>query len=163
MNLLQAVTELSHEFGTADYIHGGGGNTSAKDTETLWIKPSGTTLGNLTPESFVSVDRRKLGELYKVPTPTDPDAREAIIKDMMMAAVHPGQSARPSVETPLHDSLSGTFVVHTHPALVNGMTCAKGGIDTCRSLFPNALWINYVDPGYMLCMRVREETPEDEP
>ncbi len=156
MELLQAVTDLSHEFGTADYIHGGGGNTSAKDTDTLWIKPSGTTLGNLTPESFVSVDRSKLGELYKVTPPTDPDAREAIIKDTMMAAVRPGQSARPSVETPLHDSLGETFVVHTHPALVNGMTCAKGGADTCRSLFPNALWIDYVDPGYMLCMRVRE-------
>ena len=157
MNLLQAVTELSHEFGTADYIHGGGGNTSGKDTETLWIKPSGTTLGGLTPESLVAVDRRKLAEIYKVTPPADPAAREAIIKETMMAAVRPGQSARPSVETPLHDSLPGTFVVHTHPALVNGMTCAKGGVDTCRLLFPRALWIDYVDPGYVLCMRVRED------
>ncbi len=157
MSLLQAIIELSHEFGTSEYIHGGGGNTSVKDTETLWIKPSGTTLTELTPESLVAIDRRRLGALYRLTPPADPSAREAIVKEMMMAAVCPGGSSRPSVEAPLHDSLTETFVVHTHPALVNGMTCSKGGAGACKSLFPDALWIDYVDPGYVLCIRVREE------
>lgn len=45
MARLQTITALSHEFGTADYVKGGGGNTSCKDETTLWVKPSGTTLG----------------------------------------------------------------------------------------------------------------------
>ena len=44
MNLLETVTELSHEYAGVDFVRDGGGNTSAKDDATLWIKPSGTAL-----------------------------------------------------------------------------------------------------------------------
>lgn len=47
MDSLKTITELSHEFGSDDFVKGGGGNTSCKTTETLWVKPSGTTLGGL--------------------------------------------------------------------------------------------------------------------
>ena len=157
MELLRLITELSHEFGTEDYVKGGGGNTSVKDTDTLWVKPSGTTLGGITPESFVALDRKKLGELYSVAPPSDPAAREALVKEKMLVAVRPGSSGRPSVEAPLHDSFAAVFVVHTHPVLVNGMTCAQNGEDACRSLFPDALWIEYTDPGFTLSMKVRKE------
>jgi rhamnose utilization protein RhaD (predicted bifunctional aldolase and dehydrogenase) len=40
--------------------------------------------------------------------------------------------------------------------LVNGLTCAKGGEAACKELFPEALWVEYIDPGYTLCMEVRE-------
>ncbi len=49
-----------------------------------------------------------------------------------------------------------TYVVHTHPMLINGLTCAKGGEAACKRLFPDALWVEYIDPGYTLCMEVRE-------
>ena len=157
MDILQTITELSHEFGTTDYVRGGGGNTSCKNAETLWVKPSGTTLGGLKPELFVALDRAKLGELYQVETPADASAREVLVKDMMANAVLPDSSGRASVESPLHDSLSATFVVHTHPALVNGMTCGKNGKEKCQELFAKALWLDYIDPGYTLCMFVRDE------
>ena len=48
------------------------------------------------------------------------------------------------------------FVVHTHPALVNGLTCAKEGEAACKRLFPEVLWVEYIDPGYTLCMEVRK-------
>ena len=38
-----------------------------------------------------------------------------------------------------------------------GSLCAKDGAETCHALFPSALWIDFVDPGYTLCMRVQEE------
>jgi len=155
--LLNQITELSHEFGTSDYVLGGGGNTSAKNDSTLWVKPSGTTLSNLTPDSFVAIDRSKLAELYQVTPPANPSAREALVKEMMSKAVLQQSSGRASVESPLHDSLNARFVVHTHPALVNGMTCSKNGADVCRKLFPDALWLDYIDPGYTLCIQVRGE------
>ncbi len=154
--LLKQITALSHEFGTADYVKGGGGNTSCKNKTTLWVKPSGTTLAAMTPDRFVAMRRPKILELYAAVPPAEPTAREALVKDLMAGAVDAGSSGRPSVEAPLHDSFDATYVVHTHPALVNGMTCAVNGEQACRQLFPNALWIPYTDPGYTLCMRVRQ-------
>jgi rhamnose utilization protein RhaD (predicted bifunctional aldolase and dehydrogenase) len=155
--LLEAITELSHEFGTTDYVRGGGGNTSAKNDTTLWVKPSGTTLGALTPETFVAMSRARLAELYDVQAPRDANAREALVKQYMENAVLPDSSGRASVEAPLHSTLSARYVVHTHPALVNGMTCARDGKAACRALFPEALWLDFIDPGFTLCIKVRQE------
>jgi len=156
MDILRTITELSHAFGTTDYVLAGGGNTSCKTAETLWIKPSGTTLGGLTMESFVAMNRALLGRLYEAETPKDPAAREELVKDMMAAAVRQDTPGRASVEAPLHDSLSARYVVHTHPASVNGLTCALGGKAAAARLFPDALWVPYIDPGYTLCMAVRK-------
>ena len=156
MNILEAITALSHEFGTTDYVRGGGGNTSCKDKHTLWVKPSGTTLSGLAPEIFVALNREKLAELYSIKPPVGSSQREAFVKEMMQEAVLPETPGRASVEAPLHDSLKARYIVHTHPYIVNGMTCSKNGKKVCEELFPSALWLDYVDPGYTLCMQVRK-------
>ncbi len=153
--MLDKITELSHEFSTPEYIQGGGGNTSAKNQETLWIKPSGVTLAELTEDMFVAMDRRKLAKLFEAKMPAESSAREAAVMDLMMTAMYPYSSGRPSVEAPLHDTLDATFVVHTHPYIVNGMTCSRNAAEVCKRLFPEALWVEYVDPGYTLCSVVR--------
>ena len=156
MGILETITELSHEFGTAEYVRAGGGNTSCKTDDTLWVKPSGTTLAGLKPETFVAMDRSLLSRLYDAETPAGPADREELVKNMMAAAVKPETPGRASVEAPLHDSISARYVVHTHPAAVNGLTCAVGGRAAAARLFPDALWVPYVDPGYTLCMAVRK-------
>jgi len=155
MTDLEIIVELSHEFGTVDYVKGGGGNTSVKNETTLWVKPSGTTLAGLTTETFVAMNREKINELYAVETPTVAAEREELVKNLMAKAVE-NDAGRPSVEAPLHNVFDAKFVVHTHPALVNGLTCAKEGKAACERLFPEALWVEYIDPGYTLCMEVRE-------
>jgi rhamnose utilization protein RhaD (predicted bifunctional aldolase and dehydrogenase) len=156
MELLKNITELSHEFGTPKYLKGGGGNTSAKNKDTLWIKPSGTSLLDMKPELFVAMDRAKLTVLYRTTPPAGVAAREEWVKNTMVAAVRPGAIGRPSVEAPLHNLLDAAYVVHTHPALVNGLTSGKNGPKICMEFFPDSLWVDYVDPGYTLCMRVVE-------
>ena len=153
-SLLADITALSHAFGGPLYVKGGGGNTSCKTEATLWVKPSGTTLAGLHPDRFVALDRSRLRALYDLPVPTDAAAREALVKDAMAAAVCAGSAGRPSVEAPLHELLPHRFVVHTHSVLVNGMTCARDGESVCRSLFPEAMWIPYIDPGFTLCRDV---------
>ena len=155
MNDLKTIVRLSHEFGTVDYVKGGGGNTSVKNKTTLWVKPSGTTLGGLAEETFVAMNRAKINELYRVETPTNSAAREELVKNLMAAAVE-NDAGRPSVEAPLHNVFEAKFVVHTHPCAVNGLTCAKNGGEICKKLFPDALWVEYIDPGYTLCMEVRK-------
>jgi rhamnose utilization protein RhaD (predicted bifunctional aldolase and dehydrogenase) len=154
MTDLDKIVTLSHQFGGVDYVKGGGGNTSVKNGSTLWVKPSGTTLSGLRADSFVSMDRQTIDKLYGVASPSDAAAREELVKDMMAAAVL-NEAGRPSVEAPLHNVFDATFVVHTHPALVNGLTCGQEGEAACRRLFPEALWVEYIDPGYTLCMEVR--------
>lgn len=154
---LHLITQLSHAFGTPDYVKGGGGNTSVKTGDTLWIKPSGTTLAGLKPDAFVPIDRPRLQALIDMVPPADASAREEMVKNLLQDAVLDVTRGRPSVETPLHDMLRATFVVHTHPPLVNGMTCGIKGATWARRLFPEALWVPYTDPGYVLSMRVRDE------
>jgi len=154
---LEELAALSREFGTVSYVKGGGGNTSLKDSSTLWVKPSGRTLSEMTPDAFVALDRSRLAKLYSVTVPEDPHAREEMVKEIMAGAVRPDSRGRPSVEAALHDSFEAVFVVHVHPPLVNGMTCAREGEAGCRRLFPEALWIPYQDPGYTLCMACRRE------
>jgi rhamnose utilization protein RhaD (predicted bifunctional aldolase and dehydrogenase) len=103
------------------------------------------------------MDRVKLAKLNDVKPPENPTEREALIKDFMIAAKLDPDSGRPSVEAPLHNSLDAALIVHTHPASVNGMTCAVNGAKVCKELFPDALWIDYIDPGYTLCMQVNKD------
>lgn len=155
MHELNTLVELSHEFGTPEYVKGGGGNTSVKSKATMWIKPSGTTLAGLTADTLVAMDRGKIDALYQVGTPVNSADREELVKNLMADAVENG-GGRPSVEAPLHNVFDATYVVHTHAVLVNGLTCAQGGEGASRRLFPDALWVEYIDPGYTLCMDVRE-------
>ncbi len=155
MQDLKTIVELSHEFGTPEYVKGGGGNTSFKDASTLWVKPSGTTLAGLREDTFVSLDRAKVNQLYDVETPEESHAREELVKNFMAEAVL-NDAGRPSVEAPLHNILETNFVVHTHALLVNGMTCAKDGETVSNRLFPDALWVEYVDAGYTLCMVLKD-------
>lgn len=161
-NNLDIVTALSHAYGGDDYVKGGGGNTSFKDEATLWIKPSGTTLSGLSPDRFVKIDRSRLNAVYEMVAPADAAAREERVRNLLQDSVLDEGRGRPSVETPLHDLLRHAFVVHTHPPLVNGMTCAAEGGKAAARLFPEALWIPYTDPGYVLSMRVRDDVAEYE-
>tara|TARA_B100000676_G_scaffold4552_1_gene4169 strand:+ start:142 stop:1299 length:1158 start_codon:yes stop_codon:yes gene_type:complete len=154
MDDLKTIVELSHEFGTPDYVKGGGGNTSVKNETTLWVKPSGTTLGGLTEDTFVTLNRTKVNELFTVETPTESAAREELVKNFMAEAVE-NKAGRPSVEAPLHNIINTRFVVHTHPFLVNGLTCAKEGEMVARNLFPDALWVEYIDAGYTLSVELK--------
>ncbi len=156
VELLNEITRLSHKFGSEDYVRGGGGNTSVKNSKTIWIKPSGTVLSQLKPDDFVALDRAKLGALYNADVPENPDDRESLVKDILMQSVLPDSKGRPSVESPLHDSLESRFVVHTHPTRVNGLTCSKQGKTAAKQLFPQALWVEYIDPGFTLCMQIRK-------
>ena len=154
---LETIVKLAHAFGDNEYVVGGGGNVSVKDDRTIWVKPSGTTLAKLRPEQLVAMDRQRLRQIYSLAPPTDSQGREALVQQTLAQAACGDAKGRPSVESPLHEAFEYTFVVHTHPPAVNGMTCSLNGEHACRELFPEALWLPYTDPGYTLCMRARRD------
>lgn len=155
---LKEIKDLSNFFGkNPAYVLAGGGNTSYKDKKYLYVKPSGLSLSEIKETCFVKLDREKLRLLFTEIPPSEPSDRESFIKQILASALCYDSSGRPSVETPLHEILPYNFVVHLHPALVNGMTCGKKGEKICSLLFPNSHWVEYVDPGYTLAMKINEE------
>ena len=159
-SLLKILTETTRKFGSNKYVKGGGGNSSVKTKDIIWVKPSGSTMETITADKFVALERSKILRMDEVSLSGDVKGREALAKDIMTVAVMQGSSGRPSVETPLHNLFDNTFVIHTHPALVNGMTCAKDGKMICEKLFPMALWMEYTDPGITLYQLVRDRVAE---
>jgi rhamnose utilization protein RhaD (predicted bifunctional aldolase and dehydrogenase) len=156
---LQELAGISRFYGAdTSYVIAGGGNTSFKDAANLYIKGSGTSLAAIKPEDFVKMDRAKLAAIWGKNYPKDADQRESAVLADMMAAKCPGEeSKRPSVETLLHDILPFAYVVHTHPSLVNGLTCAQKGEEAVKELFGgDAVWIPITNPGYILSLKVKE-------
>ena len=58
------------------------------------------------------------------------------------------------METSLHNCMGFAFVVHLHPTLVNGLMCSVNAEAACKEIFPDALYIEYTDPGYTLFKKV---------
>jgi len=152
---LSVITALSRTYGANPaFVLAGGGNTSFKDDRFLYVKPSGIRLADIKESDFVQMDRQILRQCFDIRDYKDTADREAKVKKMMEYAVCPGSSGRPSVEAPLHELMPFTFVVHLHPGMVNGMTCGLKGRQECARMFPEALWIDYVDPGFILAKTV---------
>ena len=149
--MLSTITKLSNCYGAnPEFVLAGGGNTSCKDEKYLYVKPSGVSLAKITEGDFVKMERAIIRECFSWTEFASANEREARIKSLMAYAVAPGSSGRPSVEAPLHELMDFKFVVHLHPGMVNGMTCGKNGAAKCAELFPEALWVEYVDPGFTL-------------
>ncbi len=154
---LETIAALSRKFGSDQrFVLAGGGNTSYKDEKHLYVKPSGIALSAIQPENFVKMDRESVRKVFEMNPPSNVDEREALVKKLMAEAVCPDSSGRPSVEAPLHELMPFKYVVHLHPAMVNGMTCGVNGEKVCAEIFPKALWIPYIDPGYTLSAKVSE-------
>ncbi len=155
---LAALADMSNRYGkNAAYVLAGGGNTSYKSEENLWIKGSGTSLATIKPEDFVVMDRKALSNMWTAAYPAEEKAREAAVLEDMMAARIPGETRRPSVETLLHDLFPQKYILHLHPAMVNGLTCARLGKENTLRLFPDAVWVDACKPGYILALSCKEE------
>lgn len=158
---IKTLVELCHRYGTSTYVNCGGGNISWKDGDFLWIKASGTYLSQASEDTLVAVRRQSLQALYQATVPEDTNEREAWAKQIIQQSVaNDLTTGRPSVETPLHDLFDANFVVHTHPAVVNGLSCAREAETASQMLFPDAMWVSYVDPGVTLCLLVKRQFEE---
>ncbi len=158
---LNKLAAMSNKYGAdASYVLAGGGNTSFKSAETLYIKGSGTALATIKPEEFVKMNRALLGSMWTKEYPAvEADREAAVLEDMMDARVK-GETRRPSVETLLHELFPQSYVLHVHPALVNGLTCSVEGESAMKRLFPDAVWVKATKPGYILALECRKMCEE---
>ena len=160
MKEIQELIEISHFYGkNGDYIIAGGGNTSFKTADCLWVKASGTTLGDIAESGFAVLNRKELACIAINRYSDDPNRREQEIKDdLLRASVHPENRLRPSVESSLHDLIRYRFVVHTHPTMVNALLCSQHAEAEAKAMFGSeVVYIPYTDPGYILFKKVESE------
>ena len=154
MKELENLIAISRKYGAdSRYVIAGGGNTSYKDAQHLWVKASGHALATIDENGFAVLDRAKLTPMGEKAYSADPTEREAQVKEDLASACLT-RDRRPSVETSLHDCMDFAYVVHLHPTLVNGLMCSVNAANICDELFPDALYIEYTDPGYTLFKKV---------
>ncbi|MDP2335442.1 MAG: SDR family NAD(P)-dependent oxidoreductase [Bacteroidota bacterium] len=154
---LQELIEVSQHYGRQkDFVIAGGGNTSYKDENHIYIKASGFSLATIGEDGFAQLDRKALQVITEKNYSEDVMERENQIKnDLLNARVHPEKGQRPSVETSLHNLLNFRFVVHTHSTKVNGLMCGKDAEKRTADLFDDeVVFVPYTDPGYILYKEV---------
>jgi rhamnose utilization protein RhaD (predicted bifunctional aldolase and dehydrogenase)/NAD(P)-dependent dehydrogenase (short-subunit alcohol dehydrogenase family) len=157
MKEIQQLIEISQFYGRdSRFVIAGGGNTSYKNAEKIWVKASGSSLAAITEDGFAVLDRAKLNLMSDKTYSANAAEREEQVKnDLADATITKGK--RPSVETSMHNVIDFAFVVHMHPTLVNGLMCANNAQADLQKLFgAKALYIEYTDPGYVLFKKVED-------
>ena len=147
----------------------GEGNTSARiDSQTFYVKTSGTELRTIDSSGFVEMSLEPILELL-ADLPDDPQADSSRAERAYRAAlIGSPPHGRPSVETLLHAvclSQPGVlFTGHTHPTAVNMLTCSEGFPANLQGrMYPDEIvmlgvdspCIRYVDPGLALGREIK--------
>jgi len=132
----------------------GGGNTSVKIDNTLYVKGSGWNLDTIEKGGFSPVD---LGVLLEMAT------RESLSDTQMVAEQRAAMSDQnfpnPSIEAILHAIIPYDYVDHTHADAVVTLTNTPEGKALVQELYgENMLIIDYVMPGFELAKHIYEIT-----
>lgn len=144
-----------------DLAQAGGGNTSVKlDEKVMLVKSSGYQLADVNETTgYSKVDYRMIvsyfeenmteetGAFSESKTCSEGTFTEEMGKDLLSQAQIEG--GRASIETFLH-AVTGKYTLHSHPMLVNILTARRGGMDTLKELFPEAVFVPYRKPGAAL-------------
>ena len=158
MEGLENLIKISQFYGkNPEMVIAGGGNTSYKNDENIWVKASGHALATITGEGFAKLDRKKLGLISERTYSADAFERERQIKDDLMESTIT-KDRRPLVETLMHDVIEYAYVVHLHPTKVNGLMCGNEVEKYLDELFGDqVVYIPYIDPGYVLFKEVEKQ------
>ena len=164
----EALSDFSHFSKVlgerADYVQGGGGNTSVKlDGRLMAVKASGFLLRDITPGSAYAVldyqalrdfySRHEAGDLPDVEAAGSAAAREAVMPVEGLKAL------RPSVEAGFH-ALLDRYVAHTHSVYANLAACCQETEEILAAALKGADYgyavVPYVNPGAALTFTIRD-------
>jgi rhamnulose-1-phosphate aldolase/alcohol dehydrogenase len=142
----------------------GGGNTSAKLTETdpltgeavevLWVKGSGGDIGSMKLDGFSTLYQGKLLALE------GHYAGEADDDKMVGFLPHctfnlNGRAA--SIDTPLHSLLPYTHIDHVHPDAIIALAASSTGEAVTRAIWGDEIgWLPWRRPGFTLGVMIRD-------
>lgn len=163
---LAAFSEMSQIAGArADYVQGGGGNTSVKLANNLMaIKASGFCLSDITEDNaYALINLEGLQKFYRENSPetlSDVEKEGAACAKENTVVLDGMNPLRPSVEAGFHSILK-KFVCHTHSVYANLCCCSVEMNEIAENAFEGApyTWgsVPYTDPGANLTFAIRNE------
>jgi rhamnose utilization protein RhaD (predicted bifunctional aldolase and dehydrogenase) len=159
MDRLESLVKISQYYGVNPaYEIAGGGNTSLKNSEKLFIKASGISLATIDRDGFVVMSREQLSQMEdKIYSENAIEREEEVKEDLKNAIISP-EHLRPSVETSLHNLIRYSYIIHTHPTTFNALMCANDAkIEVEERFGSEALYVEYTDPGYILFKILRDQ------
>ena len=125
-----------------DLTQAGGGNTSVKYKDFMFIKASGYHLTQVNQiNGYISINNEILKQdIYDNNT-------KSIIEYNIIG------SLRASIETYMHSILK-KYTIHLHPIQVNQVLVSQRCDDFIKEYFPNSLLIEYDTPGINVCNKI---------
>ena len=94
---IQKLIDISRKYGAdSRFVIAGGGNTSYKTADRLWVKASGHALATIGEDGFAVLDRSRLNPMGEKEYSADVAEREAQVKEDLVAACIT-KDRRPSV------------------------------------------------------------------
>ena len=137
-----------------DLVLHGGGNTSVKIGDKLYVKGSGWNLDTIEEAGFPGVDLETLIKMAELDYLCDTD-----MVAQQREALEDKSSPNPSIEAILHAIIPFKFVDHTHADAVVTISNTPDGQKRLKELYgPNMLFIDYVMPGFVLAKEIYEQT-----
>lgn len=140
------------------------GNVSMRlGEQSMTIKASGSTLETLRDEDLVDVDIPTILTLLEG-MPTD-EVTQSTYREALISQTEKMPSVEAILHAVLYDITSTQVIAHTHPVVVNMLTCSVSPhLLVQGALFPDAivmlgrrqLLIPYTDPGVPLAKAVRD-------
>lgn len=163
---LSDFVRLSHAAGCrADYVQGGGGNTSVKlEGGLMAIKASGYRLADIRlDDGYAVLDYKTIQKFYNENEPesfSDVEAAGSGCAKENTKTIDGLKALRPSVEAGFHSILK-TYVLHTHSVYANLAACSEACRTIAELAFEGASyswgWVDYTDPGARLTFAIRDE------
>ena len=137
-----------------DLVLHGGGNTSVKIDDLLYVKGSGWDLGSIEKEGFSPTKMDALLSLLEYDTLSDSEMVR-YQKEALMDKSAPN----PSIEAILHALIPYKFVDHTHADAIVTISNTVNGKALIESIYgENYLIVPYVMPGFVLAKVIDEMT-----
>ena len=137
-----------------DLVLHGGGNTSVKIDDLLYVKGSGWDLGSIEKEGFSPTKMDVLLSLLEYDTLSDSD-----MVRYQKEALTDKSAPNPSIEAILHALIPYKFVDHTHADAIVTISNTVDGKALIESIYgENYLIVPYVMPGFVLAKVIDEMT-----
>jgi len=143
INNLKEISKFCGE--RFDLVQAGGGNSSVKIDDFMFIKASGYNMTNVTQTSgYVMINNK--------------DLKNDILNEKIKKIINYNLigNVRGSIETYMHSILK-KYTIHLHPIQINKILICKNSEGIIKQLFPNSVIIEYLTPGIKVCNKIKEK------
>jgi len=139
--------------GNSNLVLHGGGNTSVKIDDILYVKGSGWDLSTIKKEGFSPVKTIELIKLLDNERLSDSD----MVKFQREALTNK-DAPNPSIEAILHALIPYKFVDHTHADAMVTISNSNRGEELIEDIYKDYLIVPYIMPGFLLSKMVYNMT-----